>query len=251
MTNTQAAPERRPAESLGSLFLHTRTSQGKSLAEAAEATRIPPTTLAALESDNFDHLPAEVFTRGFIKLYAEYLGLDANETLKLYVDQENLDPERPADRPYRRDILFGTAMAHPLTLLKGNPRVRIIVILLAALLGFYAVGALLKSVQKHPDQMAPENEVAKALVDSNTPPIPGPDGEAVPAAGLTMETGVAGTAALNAAPPEAQPGSFAPPGELPGQGSVPAPAAETAITQAAPPQAPVGAGAATDPSGGR
>jgi cytoskeleton protein RodZ len=173
MPKSQAPPEERPDTTLGSHFRNARTSQGKSLQEAAQVTCINPTTLANLEADNYTKMPAEVFTRGFIKLYAQYLGLDTNETIKLYVNQEKLDPERPVEQPYRREILTGTAMAHPLSLFKSNPRLRIIAILLTVLLGFYVLGAILKVGQKHPDQATPENELAKSLVDGNIQPPPG------------------------------------------------------------------------------
>ncbi|NTV14453.1 MAG: helix-turn-helix domain-containing protein [Desulfobulbaceae bacterium] len=169
-------------ESLGNRLRTTRLSRNTSLAEAATATRISQRILTALEADDFAALPAEVFTRGFIKLYAEHLGLNPNEVLTLFTDQENLDPERPADRPYRNDILHGTSMAHPLHLLKGNPRLRIIAILLAALLSFYVLGAIFKSIQKHPDQDSPENDVAKSLVNGQPQMLPPPAGEEQPSA---------------------------------------------------------------------
>lgn len=217
MTNSDTTPEERPAETLGSRFRSARTSQGKSLQEVAQVTRINPTILAALESDNFAKMPAEVFTRGFIKLYAQYLGLDANETIKLYSNQENLDPERPTEEPYSRDVLNGAAMARPLSLFRANPRLRIIAILLTALLSFYVLGAILKAVQKRPDQAAPENELAKSLMDSNTPPLPGPPGE------LPAATEIPGTTPLPTIPSETQPGAgpAADAQESPGAGVAP------------------------------
>jgi len=166
-----------PAEHLGRRLKNARAARGVSLPEAARETCINPAILTALESDDFAGLPAEVFTRGFIKLYAKYLGLDVEETINVYLKQSNLDPAGPVDQPYRRDVLFGTDMATPRSLFQNNPRVRIIAILLATLLFFYAVGAILKATQKHPEQSAPENELARSLMDSNTPPLPGPPGE--------------------------------------------------------------------------
>jgi len=172
---THAAPAR---ESLGGLLRQSRESQGKSLEEAAAVTRISQRTLLALESDDFSGRPAEVFTRGFVKIYAEYLRIDPSAALQLYVAQENLDPDHPVDRPYRHDILCGTAMARPLHFLKDNPRLRILAILLAVLLSFYTLGAIIKSCQKHPSHGEPENEVAKSLVEGKPQPLPAQPGEA-------------------------------------------------------------------------
>lgn len=196
MPKNHATPEELPTDSLGSHLRNARTSQGKSIQEAARVTCINPTTLANLEADNFAKMPAEVFTRGFIKLYAQYLGLDANEIVKLYSRQENLDPERPAEQPYRRDVLTGESMANPLSLLKSNPRVRIVAILLAALLSFYALGVILKMVQNRPDLATQENELAKSLVDGNTQPLPGPPGGPPTSTEITGPTDITGTPTL-------------------------------------------------------
>lgn len=208
MTNDHTTPEERPVETLGSRLQRARTSQGKSLQEAAEVTCINSNILAALEADNFAKMPAEVFTRGFIKLYAQYLCLDPNETLKLYLNQENLIPVRPTEEPYRVDIINGAAMARPLGLFKSNPRLRIVAILLAVLLGFYTLGAILKVVQNRPDQAAPENELGKSLMDSATPPLPGQPGELPATPEGVGQTEIPGITTLPIPPSsETQPGA--------------------------------------------
>lgn len=196
MLNNQAPQEERPVETLGNRLRNARTSQGKSLEEAARVTCINPTILAKLEADNFTKMPAEVFIKGFIKLYAQYLGLDATETIKLYINKEILDPERPVEQPYRREILTGATMAHPLSLFKSNPRLRIIAILLTVLLAFYVLGAILKVGQKHPDQATQENELASSLVDGNPQPLPGPSGEPPASTVEALQTEIPGTAPL-------------------------------------------------------
>ncbi len=135
-------------ETLGNLFQRTRRSQHKTVQEAVEDTRINPGAIEALEADDFASLPAEVFTRGFIKLYAKYLGLDPEETLKHYISQENADPEKPADRPYRNDILKGEAMAHAPAFFRGKGRILIVILLLAVLIGFYTLGKFHKSGER-------------------------------------------------------------------------------------------------------
>lgn len=227
MPKTQATPEEHPVETLGSRLRNARTSQGKSLQEAAQVTCINPTTLANLEADNYTKMPAKVFTRGFITLYSQYLGLDAKESLNQYMNQEHHDPERPTEQPYRREILTGAAMARPLNLFRSNPRVLIIAILLALLLGFYALGAILKVGQKHPGQITPENELAKSLVDGNTQPLPGPPGEATPVPEAAEQSGVSGTTSPTPTLPEAQPGAG------PAAG-IPATAAQPASTSVPP-----------------
>ena len=49
-----------------------------SLEEAAQATRIRRDYLAKLESDDHSMMPEPIYVRGFIKTYANYLGLDGD-----------------------------------------------------------------------------------------------------------------------------------------------------------------------------
>jgi len=159
-------------EPLGSIFERTRRSQHKTLDEAAVATSISPRVLASLEADDFDRLPAEVFTRGFIKLYAKYLGLDPNVTLNHYINQENADPDKPADRPYRSEILKGEAMAHAPAYFKGNRRALTVILLLAVLVGFYALGRIYKPIGNQVGEVNPDSEVTRTLAGNPAPTGP-------------------------------------------------------------------------------
>ena len=69
---------------LGELLRKTREAMGLSLPQVEEATRIRRAYLQALEEEAFEQLPAPVYTRGFLKNYAFYLGLDAEQLLALY-----------------------------------------------------------------------------------------------------------------------------------------------------------------------
>jgi cytoskeletal protein RodZ len=55
-----------------------------SVAEVSRVTRIPVVSLEAIESDHFDELPGEVFVRGFLRSYAQAVGLVPNEVLARY-----------------------------------------------------------------------------------------------------------------------------------------------------------------------
>ena len=64
-------------ESIGENLREARHNRKVSLEDASRATRIKIEILEQLESDEFDRLPAPAYTKGFLKLYAEYLGLDS------------------------------------------------------------------------------------------------------------------------------------------------------------------------------
>src|SRR6266568_9631983 len=71
-------------ESLGQYFRRGREDKGWTLEEAASKTRILPQYLQAVEDDNYEQLPAEVFAKGFIRSYARLLGLDEMEVLRKF-----------------------------------------------------------------------------------------------------------------------------------------------------------------------
>src|SRR2546430_6474825 len=54
-------------------------------AQAELATKIRGKYLRALEEEHFELLPAQTYVKGFLRTYADYLGLDG----QLYVDEFN------------------------------------------------------------------------------------------------------------------------------------------------------------------
>lgn len=69
---------------LGERLRMARESQGISLSQAAVETRILQRYLIALEEGDFQHLPGDVYARGFIRNYAIYLNIPAEELIDLY-----------------------------------------------------------------------------------------------------------------------------------------------------------------------
>lgn len=69
-------------QTLGALLRERREAMGVSLAEVEVATRIRQKYLSALESEEWHMLPGEVVGRGFLRNYADYLGLDAQEIME-------------------------------------------------------------------------------------------------------------------------------------------------------------------------
>ena len=65
-------------ETLGDYLKNKREAQNITLEEVSQATRIRRTILEAIENNDYDLIPPKVFTQGFIKSYASYLGLDEN-----------------------------------------------------------------------------------------------------------------------------------------------------------------------------
>jgi cytoskeleton protein RodZ len=100
---------------IGDSLREARMRRGIDFAEAELATKIRGKYLRALEDEQFELLPAQTYVKGFLRTYAEYLGLDG----QLYVDEYNsrfvsgLDDHEPrvrrsAAQPQRRARRFET-----------------------------------------------------------------------------------------------------------------------------------------------
>jgi cytoskeleton protein RodZ len=72
-------------ESIGEILREARHHKGASVEDASRATRIKMDILEQLEADEFDRLAAPAYTKGFLKLYAEYLGLDSQTMVDAYL----------------------------------------------------------------------------------------------------------------------------------------------------------------------
>ena len=70
---------------IGNSLREARVRRGIEFAQAELATKIRGKYLRALEDEQFVMLPAETYIKGFLRTYAEYLGLDG----QLYVDEYN------------------------------------------------------------------------------------------------------------------------------------------------------------------
>jgi len=83
---------------LGETLRQARLDKGVSLADAARDTRIRRAYLEALETEDQAALPAAVYTRGFLRTYAEYLGLNPQAMVDLYQPAARREPT-PTLRP--------------------------------------------------------------------------------------------------------------------------------------------------------
>ncbi|SDU23569.1 helix-turn-helix domain-containing protein [Halopseudomonas salegens] len=89
MTDTVAEPNvQQPLpDNPASVLAACREEKQLSLEAVASSLKLSPRTLQLLESGDFDRLPGDTFTRGYIRSYARLLGLDAN---RLALDYDRL-----------------------------------------------------------------------------------------------------------------------------------------------------------------
>jgi cytoskeleton protein RodZ len=79
---------------IGSSLREARERRELELSQIERDTRIRTRYLQALEDERFDRLPAPAYAKGFLRTYADYLGLDAQR----FVDEYN-SHFAPAEEP--------------------------------------------------------------------------------------------------------------------------------------------------------
>src|SRR5438309_884388 len=91
--------------SLGEQLRAQRERQVITLEQAAADTRIREKFLKALEDGDYPSLPGAVYTRGFLRNYADYLDLQTDELVVLFQQERGGAPPEPTPKrtckPYR------------------------------------------------------------------------------------------------------------------------------------------------------
>lgn len=176
-----AGEENRDSSSLGSWLRDAREARGESLDDVSKVTRIGRSYLAAIEQDDLDKLPRDAYARGFIRLYAKYLGLSGDEAV---LRMEGKSAPAPAEKHEAGTDRSGTG---DLSRLPAGPAGRRWAVPLFLILLVIAFAILLR-----PDRAAkrdlPQEQPHVAATDSTAfqnhtgaKPKVTPAGEAVPA----------------------------------------------------------------------
>ena len=108
---------------LGDALRERREHKGVTMQQAAEDTRIREKFLQAIESGDYQSLPGAVYTKGFLRNYARYLGLEPEEMLALYTGERGgSDPARtfaPMRPLVKRSFIFTPTVLVPVIVLGG------------------------------------------------------------------------------------------------------------------------------------
>lgn len=80
---------------IGASLREARVKRGLSPADVHKAIRIRDRYLQALEEERWELLPGDAYVKGFLRTYADFLGLDGN----LYVDEYNSRFAQHDDQP--------------------------------------------------------------------------------------------------------------------------------------------------------
>ncbi|MGW8187044.1 MAG: helix-turn-helix domain-containing protein, partial [Desulfobacterales bacterium] len=75
------------ALSFGRYLQSIRVEKGISLKAVSQETRIRMETLHFIEAEDHQHLPDEVYVKGFLRAYAETVGADGDEAVRRYLSR--------------------------------------------------------------------------------------------------------------------------------------------------------------------
>jgi len=96
------------AEDFGSYLKSERELRGVTLDELHSKTMIPVRFLLALENNQFDELPEEVFIKGYIRSIAKVIGAQEYEVLSTYMDIKKTAPSIDTNNPSTLDQKHST-----------------------------------------------------------------------------------------------------------------------------------------------
>jgi len=177
---------------IGPVLEKARKERGLSLEEAEHATKIRKRYLAGLEREDFGVLPDVIYARGFLKTYANYLGLDGEDLARELRDRRR--PRRERGVTYGalpKTSEFDRPLINPGELngkeRRGISPSKILNLLVALLLLAAVVGSLYYvglDAQNVDTQGAGQNPEPRPPSRQDAPSNPQPDG-AAPAAGGT------------------------------------------------------------------
>src|SRR3954471_14973003 len=78
---------------LGKTLSQARVARGLTLDDCERDTRISKRYLDALEREDWKIFPAPVYSRAFLRTYAQYLGLNPNDLMRMFHAQTEEPPE--------------------------------------------------------------------------------------------------------------------------------------------------------------
>ncbi len=103
---------------IGSALREARLRHGLELPQIERDTHIRGKYLAALEDEQFEALPGPAYAKGFLRTYADYLGLDAQQFVDEYNSrfgpEEELRGPPPVRVQQRRRLLHARLLVLPL-----------------------------------------------------------------------------------------------------------------------------------------
>jgi len=184
---------------LGEQLKAARKAKKVTESEAGAATKVLSRIIVAMENDDFSEMPAPTYAKGFIRLYAEYLGLDPEPLVQEYMEthagrpkplidedsqlEQNTRSDRPSSFDLAAKINLGSWLSKAgtgglLKMLKRTP-LSDIRVLGAVIAGLLVLIVLIVSISNctrrraaiQPAAIQPATASAHVLINEPTPDI--------------------------------------------------------------------------------
>ena len=172
---------------LGERFRAAREARGLTLSDVSEQIRIRSVYLAAIEEENWSAIGAPVYTRGFLRTYARFLGLNPEEVVAAF----NSGPPaatQPAPAPERavRNSYIPPAESEEQGS-RGAPLIWAAAVVAIALVAFVVYNEL--TMRRHSAGSTVATTTATPALPSNSPKSPGYGSSPVESASPSISPG--------------------------------------------------------------
>lgn len=136
---------------LGERLVKLRSDRNMSVADVSRSTGIQIAYLEYLEQGMFKKLPAEVYVRGFLRRYAEYLGVSDESILRQYDREQGMNQSlsKNEDQEDQNSMIRGAFKKLPSVLVTPK-RITLLVSFLLAIFGFLYVYTEYRSFVSEP-----------------------------------------------------------------------------------------------------
>ncbi|WP_022854160.1 helix-turn-helix domain-containing protein [Thermodesulfatator atlanticus] len=142
--------EEREKTGFGEFLRHQREIRGFTLKDISAQTKIGIRALEALEAENWEILPAEIYIKGFIRNYCETIGLDPNEAL-LRFEEAYAPYRRHKEEKVREEAAYVEPKKFPWVWIIG-----VVVLIAVVIAGYYF---FTKKEQKSPETLPQIEEI--------------------------------------------------------------------------------------------
>ena len=110
---------------IGDKLRQAREAKGYTIVQLAERIRLMSQVVEGLENEDYSRIPAPIYGRGFVKLYAEAVGLDpmqcVNEFMASFNGEDSARPVAPVAPPPTPSFAVNDAPAAPVAVERPAP----------------------------------------------------------------------------------------------------------------------------------